>query len=379
MNSTHALKEIQDKVFHSRIEESLILLNKVWKDKQDSKEILETLQPLSLFAFSHRWPSIHVPKEHEYLLRLLRLIPENEQIDFLNRFVEYLARVPKYVNDETGSFPSDGEGTPRDYKQEYLSSLDAHKGMAALFSAFKMAESEGLKEIFRTILQVGCNDVSQTAGHYFSCTESVVRLGLGAGMPRDKNHIFLLTQYLMQFSPIIITNYRKPTQNLDKILTRLVKKGGFVGYHYMIVANGLIKNREFLGEKHYSHALHGLETIILQLDDTLSKEKLDLAIKNEPKSGDSLKDLKGHVWKGEKAKAFAVLRQYLKEEGVTQRLKAAIAHSFTNINNHDPHYVTVPTSVFELIPSLKNEEVELALAHSIEFAVDRIRKYGVVA
>lgn len=379
MNSARALKELHDKVLHSRIAESLILLNKVWEDKQDSREILEALQPLSLFAFSHRWPSIHVPKEHEYLLRLLRLIPENEQIDFLNKFVEYLARVPKYVNDETGSFPSDGEGMPRDYKREYLSSLDAHKGTAALFSAFKMAESEGLKEIFRTILQVGCNDISQTAGHYFSCTESVVRLGLRAGMPRAKNHIFLLTQYLMQVSPIIMTNYRKPTQNIEKILTGLVKKGGFVSYHYMIVANGLIKNREFLGEKQYSHALHGLEIIMPQLNDTLSKEKLDLAIRDEPKSGDSLKDLKGHVLKGEKAKAFAVLKRYLKEEGVTQGLKAAIAHSFTKIDDHDPHYVTVPTSVFELIPSLKDEEVELALAHSIEFAVDRVRKYGVIS
>ncbi len=257
--------------------------------------------------------------------------------------------------------------------------MEAHKGLAALFSALKFAEEHGLKEMFRTILRVGCNDISQAIGHYFSCTESVIRLGLEAEMPRAKNHIFLLTQYLMQSSPIVVPSYQKPTRNLDEILCKLVKKGGFAGYHYMILANGLIKNREFLGEKHYRHALHGLEMILPQLSDKLSKEKLDQMIRNEPTSSDLLKDLKEHIWRGEKAKAFAMLRQFLKEEGVTQELTATIAHTYTGIDDHphDPHYVTFPTSAFELIPRLKDDEVELVLAHSVEFAVDRVTRYGV--
>lgn len=373
------LEKLHENVLHSRIQESLNLLNKVWKDEPDSNAILTSLHPISLFAFSHRFPSIHVPKEHEYLFRLLKQIPKNEQIDFLKRFVEYLAWAPKYVNDETNTFPSSGEEHPRDYKQEYLSSMEAHKGLAALYFALKMAEEHGLKETFRTILQVGCNDISQAVGHYFSCTESVIRLGLEAGMPKAKNHIFLLTQYLMQSSTIVGTSYQKPTQKLDEILNKLVKKGGFAGYHYMILANGLIKNREFLGEKHYLHALHGLEMILPQLSDKLSKEKLDQMIRNEPRSRNPLKDLKEHIWKGEKAKAFAMLRQTLKEEGVTQELTATIAYTYTRIDDHphDPHYVTFPTSAFELIPRLKDEEVELVLAHSVEFAVDRVIRYGV--
>ena len=373
------LEKLHEKVLHSRIQESLNLLNKVWKDEPDSNAVLTSLHPISLFAFSHRFPSIHVPKEHEYLFRLLKQIPKNEQIDFLKRFVEYLAWAPKYVNDETNTFPSSGEEHPRDYKQEYLSSMEAHKGLAALYFALKMAEEHGLKETFRTILQVGCNDISQAVGHYFSCTESVIRLGLEAGMPKAKNHIFLLTQYLMQSSTIVGTSYQKPTQKLDEILNKLVKKGGFAGYHYMILANGLIKNREFLGEKHYLHALHGLEMILPQLSDKLSKEKLDQMIRNEPRSRNPLKDLKEHIWKGEKAKAFAMLRQTLKEEEVTQELTATIAYTYTRIDDHphDPHYVTFPTSAFELIPRLKDEEVELVLAHSVEFAVDRVIRYGV--
>ena len=78
-------------------------------------------------------------------------------------------------------------------------------------------------------------------------------------MPKGKNHIFLLTQYLMQSSPMVMISYQKPSQSLREILAKLVKKGGFVGYHFMILANGLIKNREFLGEKHYLNALQDLD------------------------------------------------------------------------------------------------------------------------
>jgi hypothetical protein len=374
------LEKLHEKVLHSEIQESLTLLNKVWENEPDSSEILASLHPISLFGFSHRFPSIHIPKEHEYLFRLLKHIPKKEQIDFLNRFVEYLAWAPKYVNDETNTFPSSGEDRSRDYKQEYLFSMEAHKGLAALFSALKFAEGVSLEKTFRTILQVGCNDVSQAIGHYFSCTESVIRLGLDAGMPKGKNHIFLLTQYLMQSSPIVMTNYQKPTQSLKEILAKLVKKGGFAGYHFMILANGLIKNREFLGEKHYLHALQGLEMILPQLDDKLTTEKLDSMVVNGGRSRDSLKGLKKHIWKGEKLKAFAMLRQFLDEEGVTQELTATIAHTYTRIDDHphDPHYVTFPVSVFELVPRLKDEEVELVLAHSVEFAVDRVRRYGVM-
>ncbi len=38
-------------------------------------------------------------------------------------------------------------------------------------------------------------------------------------------------------------------------------KGTFAGYHYAIVANGLIKNRPFLGSKLYDHTLSQLDAI----------------------------------------------------------------------------------------------------------------------
>ena len=44
---------------------------------------------------------------------------------------------------------------------------------------------------------------------------------------------------------------------------------------------------------------------------------------------------------------------------------------------HDPHYVTFPTAVFELIPHLNKNDIEIVLAHSIEFAIDRIKTHGI--
>jgi hypothetical protein len=371
---------LHENVLHSRLDKSLSLLNKAWKEGLDAIEILESLHPISLFTYSFEFPTIHVPKEHEYLLRFLNQVPEREQIDFLKRFLEYLIWSPKYVIDKTDSYPS-GLETVEDIKEEYLSSMEDHKGPAALSSVITLTENRGLEESLRVILQVGCNDISQVIGHYFSCTESIIRLASNAEMPAAKNHLFLLTLYLMQSSPIILRDYRRPSKTLDEILTKLVKKGNFAGYHYMILANGLIKNRKFIGEKHYLHALHGIETLLPHMTDTISLEKLDSMTQDRPRSKDHLNNLKKYVWKGEKKKALSTMREYLEKEGVTKALENTLAHTYTKIDRypHDPHYVTFPVSAFELVPHLKDEAVSLILSHTIEFAVNRIERHGVIS
>jgi len=87
--------------------------------------ILEQVKPTSLFAFSHRYFTIHVPKEHEHLYRLLEFTPEEKHIDFLNRFIEYLAWSSKFVNDQVCSYPRGSEPV-NDPEQMYLSALENH-------------------------------------------------------------------------------------------------------------------------------------------------------------------------------------------------------------------------------------------------------------
>jgi hypothetical protein len=169
---------------------------------------------------------------------------------------------------------------------------------------------------------------------------------------------------------------------MDDLLPHLVKKGGFAGYHYMIVANALIKNRAFLGETHYLHALKELEAVADRLSDTLSVEGLDALVKDEsvPKSNNLLRDLETAIWRCKKPQALAILRHYLRDVGAAQELTTAIAHSFTAINDHphDPHYVTFPLSAFELIPHLNEDDIELILAHCVEFAIERVQRYGIM-
>lgn len=40
---------------------------------------------------------------------------------------------------------------------------------------------------------------------------------------------------------------------------------------------------------------------------------------------------------------------------------------------------TFPTSAFELVPFLNEDDVKLVLAHTVEFAIDRIKRFGVTA
>jgi hypothetical protein len=371
------LDKLKKIVINSNIDESLIFLRDLWKTNKDYSLILKTLEPVSLFTFSHRFPNIHVPKELEYLQRLLEEVPEENRLDFLERFVEYLAWSPKYVNDTTSSLTS-GEKTSREFIESYIQAMENQKGIAALFYVNEAAKTD-LKEVLCMLLRIGCLNASQSLGHYFSCTESVIKLASTAGMPAARNHLFQLTMYLMQASSFRFKGDREPSMKLKEILSELVKKGGFYEYHYMIMINGLINQREFIGDEHYRYALTKLENLLPDMTETLSTDKLDSIINGMKPSKDPLQELKTRVWKGEKPRAYAALRQYLKESGVTSELTSTIAHTFVMIDHHphDPHYVTFPVSTFELTRRLDEANTELVLAHAIDFAADRVIRYGV--
>jgi len=375
------MTELVDSVAHSRVADALALTAQLLHNGVNAWDILEPLQSISCFAFSHQWASIHVPKEHEYLGRLLRQVPESQHSDFLSRFVEYLAWSPKYVANYVASFPSDVERSLNN-RSCYLRAMDERMALHALFYARELVEMGGLDAALQTALQVGCNDISQELGHYFSCTDSLVRLAQRSGLPEANNYLVAMTLFLMQSSPIVLLQYGTTIRSIDDFLPHLVKKGGFAGYHSMIVANALIKNRAFLGEKYYLHALKDLEIVAGRLSDTLSVEELDALVRNEsvPKSNNLLRDLETAIWRGKKPQALAILRHYLHDHEAAQELTATIAHSFTAINDHphDPHYVTFPLSAFELIPHLNEGDIELILAHCVEFAMERVQMYGIM-
>ncbi len=267
--------------------------------------------------------------------------------------------------------------------ERYIDAMKKPEVNAALFYARTVAEAEGLEEVLRTQLGIGCNNLSQDIGHYYSCTDSLIRLSRRVGWPQAKNHLFTTTLYLMQSSPITLSSYERPSRALSEILARLVTKGTFVGYHYVIVANGLIKNRPFLGSKLYDDALSQLDAISNELPSTLSSAALDMLISSEriDQSPDVLTGLRRLILKAERARAFALLRRYLNDHGPTKALTAEILYSFTFIDEHphDPHYVTFPLSAFELLPQLTEEESELILAQCIDFAIRRVKEYGLIS
>ena len=248
---------------------------------------------------------------------------------------------------------------------------------AALFYISEAAE-EDLQKALRTLLRIGCIDISQTLGHY-SCTESAIKLASKAGLPAARNHIFQLTMYLMQSFSFRVVDSKKSSNSLEYVISELVKRSRFYEYHYMILINGLINQREFIDEKYFQHALAGLEALLPNMTKTLSTEKLNSMIRGLKTSSNLLQELKWSIWKGKASQAYAVLRRYLDEEGFTSDLTSTIAYTYMIIDDHphDPHYVTSPVSAFELTNHLNHENIELVLAHVIEFAVERVRRLGI--
>jgi hypothetical protein len=224
------LSAFTSKVHHSEMDESMKGLEDLWSRKIGYEAILEALVPAALSSFSHRYSSMHVPKENEYLRRFLNGFPRDQQLDFLKRYIEYLVWSPKYMVDSSQSIAT-GSEYHESLRDSYLDSLAKNHGIPALHYIQRMGE-ESLKEATRTILQVGCIDVSQAIGHYFSFTESMIKLGHNSGMPLAGNNLFAATLYLMQSSQIKLESPQEPSTDIDEILSNLIRKTGFVSYHY---------------------------------------------------------------------------------------------------------------------------------------------------
>jgi hypothetical protein len=258
--------------------------------------------------------------------------------------------------------------------------MERKKGMAALFYINEAADRD-LDEALQTLLRIGCVDVSQSIGHYFSCTDSVIRLASRAGLPQARNHLFLLTMNIMQLYRFHIKEFKEPRGDLDLILNELVRKGGFLEYHYIILVNGLIKRRDYIGEDFFQHALAGIEELLPMMKETLVTDRLDLMTKDVKTIENPLLDLQKSILTADASRAYAALRIQLETEGMTSDLTHTILHVYTQIEGtpHDPHYVTFPVAVFELCDSLCVEGKELALAHTVEFALNRIRSRGLRA
>lgn len=367
-----------DLVLQSRIEESLAALREAWDSSLDHASILRSLETASLHAFNHRFPNIHVSKELEYLLRFLDGVPGSLRLDFLERFVEYIAWAPKYVSDSSGAYTS-GARTPDDPLGSYLNAMERGKGMGALFYVNEAADRD-LHGTLRALLRIGCLDVSRSIGHFFSCTDSVLNLASKAGLPQARNHLFLLTMYLNQLRRFRIAEFREPERDLGQILGELVKKGGFLEYHYVILINGLIRQRDYVGEEYYLHALAGIEDLLPGMKETITTEWLDSVTRGAETLDEPLVDLQKGILTADAPRAYAALRRQLETEGMTPELTCAVAHAYTQIKGrpHDPHYVTFPVAAFELTKHLSEENMELAVAHTVEFALSRVKRHGIV-
>jgi hypothetical protein len=369
------LESLVEHVSRSDVPSSLTALEEAWAENPDYVAVLDALEPLALGAFSHRFSTIHVPKEHEHLLRVLGEAPPGYQLDLLRRYVEYLAWSPKYLARASEGAVSGAERVT-DPAGSFIEAAENGMAIKALYYIGVLAESS-LREATRLLLRIGCVDVSQVIGHHFSCTESVVRLANRAGLPRARDHLFLGTLFQMQSSPLSLGEASSPSTGVDEILSKLIRKSGFAEYHYMILANGLLNQRGFLGDDYFLHAFSGLERLLPGLRDSALEG--DLSRATGAVRGASVEGLKDRIWSADKAAALGALHGYLRENGVTEELKMEILHSYTPIDHHphDPHYVTVPVSIFELLGRLAPGDVELALAHTVEFAVDRISRNGI--
>jgi hypothetical protein len=181
----------------------------------------------------------------------------------------------------------------------------------------------------------------------------------------------------MQSRSMTLEHPTRPTRTLDEILAELLTKTGFISYHYMILANGLINQRGVLGEPYFQHGLAGLEHMLPQLPSGRTPQDLQHMTQSSGADGGG-DTLHHHIVNGQKPEAFSTVITYVHDHGITPELRNTILYSYTQINDHppDPHYVTVPTSLFELIPHVNEEHTALALVHAVEFAINRIRERG---
>jgi hypothetical protein len=65
-------------VYQSSMDKAMKALEDLWLKAPNYDAILDAVIPAALSSFSHRHSSMHVPKENEYLRRVLGAFPTDE-------------------------------------------------------------------------------------------------------------------------------------------------------------------------------------------------------------------------------------------------------------------------------------------------------------
>ena len=362
----------------SHVDQSLDLLHKIWILQPDATIVLEELESLSLTAFSHQFPSLHVPKEHEYLLRILPNINSDLHLDFLDRFLEYLTILPKVNFQMNQVFTSVGRTEHLTPIQDFLSAINTHKGLAALYYAWEAISQQKLTKLLNTIHQETVHVISNNLGHYFTCGESIIRLAKKSDLSTVKNHLLALTFNLMQAFPAPHISKTNSITSVSETLSSVIHRGSFVGYHYMIIANALIQNRSDFSIPLFQEGLSTLATMAENLPLSHPPSILDSISMNSSQSEITINALKHVILQGNGSKAKIMLHQYLQENQITNALLESIIHAFTRIakHPHDPHFLTFPVAASQLVKHISSIDTEILLLHLIEYATNNIQHYG---
>lgn len=372
------VEELKQQIRLSHLDNTLDLLNTIWKKYPDFKFILDRLQPLSLAPFSHQFPSLHVPKEHEYLYRILPQIPVNLQIDFLSRFIEYLTMLPKINFTMDNAYTSVGRSESINPIQDYFKALDSHKGLAALYYAWEALSQKKVTTLLNRMHEETVHVISNNLGHYFTCGESLIKLALKCPEPSVKNHLMAITLNLMQAFPAPTKPEIDATLNIPEVVSDVIHRGSFVGYHYLIVTNALLQNKSTFSVDLIQEGFTTLHGMAQRLPLSHPPSSLEGYSKLNHNQSLNTEALTNAILQGNTKNAKSIVHAYLAEYQITNDLLVSILHAFTRINKHphDPHFLTFPVAVTQLINQIDIIDAEILLHHLIEYATDNIQHYG---
>jgi len=343
-----------------------------WEQYPWPKRYFTLLFPLAAGCLELKYPSPHSIKYHHALGVICDNLPGDSTKFLLKRYIQYLCRRARFVpfskpleiNGDLGAEPS-------------LTGLNKSLQDAAFFKALyyllRLREEKGFASAALELVKI-CSRSVDNLGHNYTCAHSIMAGGLVAERVNEGFALAALLDYTMKLADLQPTEFRRPSESFEKLLSKAVCAPGLLGHH-LIFAHRIERFADTLGERWRFHLEFFLEKNLQDAEGKYTLQYISSMIEDDLTDGNYLVSLTNGLLELDLKRAFTSIYHHLESEDSQSGLFEVMIIIMACVNREEAHFYTYPLAVKELSERFPGKSVQLYCGWA-DFIVDFAQKDG---
>lgn len=355
--------DLERRIQESDADKAVEILQGIWDQGINMNRLMASFLEPAATSLQLRFDTPHALICLDSLIQLLRAIPSDDHLYFLQWFVRYLSGLPRLFLDFEKTEKIGTLGIKHAGKG-YVRSLLEHKVNNAFYYALRFVEEEGLESYLHQCLEIAAHEVD-FLGHVFIYTHTLARLCRLVEPKLARSLIFQLTEFLARRARVEPNGLQKEGREVDVLIPMALERINILG-HNAILAHKVNQVADHLEGRYIQHLSSQLVRNIENSPDHFSREGLEEMVGGiNDHTKDPLDALRKSLTRGNGRQSIYYGRLYLEDFGLTGELFSILARFLAAKEPTQPHYVIFPQAVFDLAQIVDQPSAELALARVI--------------